>query len=79
MKNKLKRAVAILLSAILVVTSDVRVFAVESTITDFCIKIVHTNDIHARVEENEKSERYEDTNKRASICIIRVLEGRGRG
>lgn len=55
MKNKLKRAVAIVLSAILVVTSDVRVFAAESSTTDFCIKIVHTNDIHARVEENEKS------------------------
>lgn len=29
--------------------------AVETDVTDFCIKIVHTNDIHARIEKNEKN------------------------
>ena len=55
MKKKLRIVTALLLSVILAGVPDVPTFATQGETTDFCIKIVHTNDIHARVEENAKS------------------------
>lgn len=56
MKNTLKKLTSVLLSATLAVSGTVCAFATDSDdTTDFCVKIVHTNDIHARVEENAKS------------------------
>lgn len=56
MKNTLKKLTSILLGATLAVSGSICAFATESDgTTDFCVKIVHTNDIHARVEENAKS------------------------
>lgn len=55
MKKKLRIMTALLLSVILAGVPDVPTFATQGETTDFCIKIVHTNDIHARVEENAKS------------------------
>ena len=55
MKKMVKKITSVLLGAALAVSTTVCAFAAESTTTDFCIKIVHTNDIHARVEENAKS------------------------
>ncbi|MGN0490214.1 bifunctional metallophosphatase/5'-nucleotidase [Ruminococcus sp.] len=56
MKNTLKKLTSVLLGATLAVSGTVCVFATDSDgTTDFCVKIVHTNDIHARVEENAKS------------------------
>ena len=54
MKRRMRAVVVMLTCALLVGTPDVPVLAAEGT-TDFCVKIVHTNDIHARVEENESS------------------------
>ena len=51
MKTTLKKLTAILLGASLAASSVVCVFATEQKqTTDFSVKIVHTNDIHARVE-----------------------------
>lgn len=56
MKNTLKKLTSVLLGATLAVSGTVCAFATDSDdTTDFCVKIVHTNDIHARVEENAKS------------------------
>lgn len=56
MKAILKKVTVILLSAALSVSSVFCTFATEQVeTTDFCVKIVHTNDIHARVEENSGS------------------------
>ncbi|MGN0499482.1 MAG: 5'-nucleotidase C-terminal domain-containing protein [Acutalibacteraceae bacterium] len=55
MRKTMKKITSVLLGAALAVSTTVCAFAAESTTTDFCIKIVHTNDIHARVEENAKS------------------------
>lgn len=54
MKKIRKIVNVVIICALLVVTPDISVFAAEGT-TDFCVKIVHTNDIHARVEENAGS------------------------
>lgn len=57
MKTTLKKLTAILLGASLAASSVVCVFATEQKqTTDFSVKIVHTNDIHARVEENSGSQ-----------------------
>lgn len=55
MRKTMKKITSVLLGAVLAVSTTVCAFATESTTTDFCIKIVHTNDIHSRVEENAKS------------------------
>lgn len=55
MKKPYKRIISVLLGAMLAVSTTVCAYAQEDTTTDFCIKIVHTNDIHARVEENAGS------------------------
>lgn len=56
MKNAFKKLTSVLLGAALAVSGTVCAFATDSDgTTDFCVKIVHTNDIHARVEENAKS------------------------
>ena len=55
MRKTMKKITSVLLGAVLAVSTTVCAFAAESTTTDFCIKIVHTNDIHSRVEENAKS------------------------
>lgn len=51
----MKKITSILLGAALAVTSSVCAFALDGADTEFCVRIVHTNDIHARVEENAKS------------------------
>lgn len=51
----MKKLVSVLLSAAMLLSASIPAFAVEAPTTDFSIKIVHTNDIHARVEENAKS------------------------
>lgn len=55
MKKRLRAVAAVLLSVLLAVSPCMPVAAAEEAATKFCIKIVHTNDIHARVEENAKS------------------------
>lgn len=56
MKPILNKVSAILLGAAIIFSSFFCTFATEQAeTTDFCIKIVHTNDIHARVEENSGS------------------------
>ena len=56
MKNAFKKLTSVLLGAALAVSGTVCAFATDSDgTTEFCVKIVHTNDIHARVEENAKS------------------------
>lgn len=54
MKKTMKKITSVLLGAVLAVSTTVCAFASESATTDFCVKIVHTNDIHARVEEYAK-------------------------
>lgn len=59
MKKKRKSLYAILTSLVMIGvfvfgTPEISIAATEDT-TEFCIRIVHTNDIHARVEENAKS------------------------
>ncbi|MGN1112134.1 MAG: bifunctional metallophosphatase/5'-nucleotidase [Acutalibacteraceae bacterium] len=54
MKKVMKKITSVLLGAALAVSTTVCAFAAESATTDFCVKIVHTNDIHARVEEYAK-------------------------
>lgn len=53
MKNLKKKAVSLLLTICVLVSLSVCVYAADEN--EFSIKIVHTNDIHARVEENEGS------------------------
>lgn len=56
MKPILNKVSAILLGSAIIFSSFFCTFATEQAeTTDFCIKIVHTNDIHARVEENSGS------------------------
>ena len=48
----MKKFLTIFMSALLIVLSCASAFAIEDN-KEFCIKIVHTNDIHARVSESE--------------------------
>lgn len=48
----MKKFLTIFMSALLIVLSCASAFAIEDN-KEFCIKIVHTNDIHARVTESE--------------------------
>ncbi|MGN0365059.1 MAG: metallophosphoesterase, partial [Suilimivivens sp.] len=52
---KKKRIVAAMLACALLVGALYMLVPDAEENTDFCVKIVHTNDIHARVEENESS------------------------
>ena len=54
MKKTLNKIISVFLGAVLAVSATVCAYATEET-ADFCIKIVHTNDIHARVEESKNS------------------------
>lgn len=51
----MKKLISVLLSAVILMSFSVSAFAADTPNTDFLIKIVHTNDIHARVEEDAKS------------------------
>lgn len=48
----MKKFLTIFMSALLIAFSCASAFAIENN-KEFCIKIVHTNDIHARVTESE--------------------------
>lgn len=51
----MKKLISMLLSAAIALLASISAFAVETPTNEVSIKIVHTNDIHARVEENAKS------------------------
>lgn len=51
----MKKLISMLLSAAIALSASISAFAVETPTNEVSIKIVHTNDIHARVEENAKS------------------------
>lgn len=51
----MKKFISFFLSAMILISISVPAFAADELFTNFLIKIVHTNDIHARVEENAKS------------------------
>ncbi len=50
-----KKAASLFLSILMILSSSIYVFAAEDTSVEFSVKIVHTNDIHARVQENASS------------------------
>lgn len=51
----MRKIISVLLSMLLVTAGSVPVFAVDEKSENFDIKIVHTNDIHARVQEDASS------------------------
>lgn len=55
MKNGKLRRILLAFSAVLCLTLSIPAAAHAAQSDDFTVKIVHTNDIHARVQEDEKS------------------------
>lgn len=51
----MKKIISTVLTAVILLSCCVSAFATEDEGREFCLKIVHTNDIHSRVVENSKS------------------------
>ena len=49
----MKKIISSFLACTLIVFSCISAFSVTEDKSEFCLKIVHTNDIHSRVTENE--------------------------
>lgn len=52
----MRKLLSVIIAVVLTLSGMSCTFAATNENTDFCLKIVHTNDIHARVEENADSD-----------------------